>query len=103
MEHANRAAPHVLPTHQEVRKLVITPNVCGIPWNWSLLHHRGKSILDMAGRSLSCGLSDSKSAAGRKSEAADATSGGRVNASRPLYPVKSERLASSTSSDSDVL
>ncbi|KAL6845610.1 hypothetical protein ACP4OV_025105 [Aristida adscensionis] len=77
-------------------------NVCGIPWNWSLLHHRGKSILDMAGRSLSCGLSDSKSAAGRKSEAAAAT-GGRVSASRPLFPVKSERLASSTSSDSDAL
>ncbi|XP_066306935.1 protein STICHEL-like 4 isoform X2 [Miscanthus floridulus] len=77
-------------------------NVCGIPWNWSRLHHRGKSILDMAGRSLSCGLSDSKSVAGRKSEDA-AASGGRVNASRPLFPVKSERLASSSSSDSDAL
>ncbi|KAJ1285246.1 hypothetical protein BS78_03G265300 [Paspalum vaginatum] len=77
-------------------------NVCGIPWNWSRLHHRGKSILDMAGRSLSCGLSDSRSAAGRKSEAA-AVSGGRADASRPLFPVKSERLASSTSSDSDAL
>ncbi|OEL34447.1 Protein STICHEL-like 3 [Dichanthelium oligosanthes] len=77
-------------------------NVCGIPWNWSRLHHRGKSILDMAGRSLSCGLSDSKSAAGRNYEAAEA-SGGRANASRPLFPVKSERLASSTSSDSDAL
>ncbi|KAH9304085.1 hypothetical protein KI387_008489, partial [Taxus chinensis] len=32
---------------------------CGIPWNWSRIHDRGKSILDMAGRSLSCGLSDS--------------------------------------------
>ncbi|CAO2194597.1 unnamed protein product [Urochloa humidicola] len=77
-------------------------NVCGIPWNWSRLHNRGKSILDMAGRSLSCGLSDSKSPAGRKSEAAAASSG-RVNASRPLFPVKSERLASTTSSDSDAL
>ncbi|RCV27210.1 hypothetical protein SEVIR_5G309200v4 [Setaria viridis] len=77
-------------------------NVCGIPWNWSRLHNRGKSILDMAGRSLSCGLSDTKSAAERKSEAAAASSG-RVNASRPLFPVKSERLASSTSSDSDAL
>jgi DNA polymerase III subunit gamma/tau len=77
-------------------------NVCGIPWNWSRLHNRGKSILDMAGRSLSCGLSDTKSTAGRKSEAAAASSD-RVNASRPLFPVKSERLASSTSSDSDAL
>ncbi|XP_052183031.1 protein STICHEL-like 3 isoform X2 [Diospyros lotus] len=35
-------------------------NGCGIPWNWSRIHHRGRSFLDMAGRSLSCGLSDSK-------------------------------------------
>ncbi|KAF9621822.1 hypothetical protein IFM89_028410 [Coptis chinensis] len=35
-------------------------NGCGIPWNWSRIHHRGKSILDIAGRSLSCGLSDSR-------------------------------------------
>ncbi|XP_052201311.1 LOW QUALITY PROTEIN: protein STICHEL-like 3 [Diospyros lotus] len=35
-------------------------NGCGIPWNWSRIHHRGKSFLDMAGRSFSCGLSDSK-------------------------------------------
>ncbi|GAB2298570.1 hypothetical protein Dimus_032638 [Dionaea muscipula] len=33
-------------------------NRCGMPWNWSRIHHRGKSFLDMAGRSLSCGLSD---------------------------------------------
>ncbi|XAR66604.1 DNA-directed DNA polymerase [Bertholletia excelsa] len=38
----------------------IPKNGCGIPWNWSRIHHRGKSILDMAGRSLSCGLSDPK-------------------------------------------
>uniref|UniRef100_A0A0D9V5A3 Uncharacterized protein n=1 Tax=Leersia perrieri TaxID=77586 RepID=A0A0D9V5A3_9ORYZ len=80
-------------------------NVCGIPWNWSRLHHRGKSILDLAGRSLACGLSDPKSAAGRKSEAgaAAAASRGHLSGSHSLFPVKSERLASSTSSDSDAL
>lgn len=36
-------------------------NSCGIPWNWSRIHDRGKSFLDIAGRSLSCGLSDSRS------------------------------------------
>ncbi|XP_047307499.1 protein STICHEL-like 3 [Impatiens glandulifera] len=36
-------------------------NGCGIPWNWSRIHDRGKTFLDMAGKSLSCGLSDSKS------------------------------------------
>ncbi|KAA8515052.1 hypothetical protein F0562_018161 [Nyssa sinensis] len=35
-------------------------NGCGIPWNWSSIHHRGRTFLDMAGRSLSCGLSDPK-------------------------------------------
>ncbi|KAM3351225.1 hypothetical protein ACQJBY_023313 [Aegilops geniculata] len=80
-------------------------NVCGIPWNWSRLHHRGKSILDLAGRSLSCGLSDPKSAAGREPEATASASASRahLSGSHSLFPVKSERLASSTSSDSDAL
>ncbi|KAH6790277.1 AAA-type ATPase family protein [Perilla frutescens var. frutescens] len=39
----------------------IPGNRCGIPWNWSRIHHRGKSFLDMAGRSLSrAGLSESR-------------------------------------------
>ncbi|GMI72321.1 hypothetical protein like AT4G18820 [Hibiscus trionum] len=33
-------------------------NGCGIPFNWSSIHHRGKTFLDIAGRSFSCGLSD---------------------------------------------
>ncbi|XP_006644660.2 protein STICHEL-like 4 [Oryza brachyantha] len=91
--------------HEELQQHVPqdSRNVCGIPWNWSRLHHRGKSILDMAGRSLACGLSDPKSAAGRKSEAAAAASRSHFNGSHSLFPVKSERLASSTSSDSDAL
>ncbi|KAM7530488.1 hypothetical protein LguiB_033898 [Lonicera macranthoides] len=35
-------------------------NGCGIPWNWSRIHDRGKNILGNAGRSFSCGLSDPK-------------------------------------------
>ncbi|XP_062012902.1 protein STICHEL-like 3 [Rosa rugosa] len=35
-------------------------NGCGIPWNWSRIHDRGKSFLDIAGRSFSCGMSDSR-------------------------------------------
>ncbi|KAL5230381.1 hypothetical protein ABZP36_029157 [Zizania latifolia] len=83
-----------------------TRNVCGIPWNWSRIHHRGKSFLDMAGRSFSCGLSDPKSAsAARRSEAAiSAGSRGYMNGSRshPHFPVTA-RLTSSSSSDSDSL
>ncbi|CAM9000778.1 unnamed protein product [Rhodiola kirilowii] len=33
-------------------------NGCGIPWNWSIIHHRSRDFLNMAGRSLSCGLAD---------------------------------------------
>ncbi|CAA0827538.1 Protein STICHEL-like 3 [Striga hermonthica] len=36
-------------------------NRCGIPWNWSRIHDRGKSILDLAGKSLSCGISELRS------------------------------------------
>ncbi|KAG2261911.1 hypothetical protein Bca52824_068990 [Brassica carinata] len=35
-------------------------NGCGLPLNWSRIHNRGKTFLDIAGRSLSCGMSDSK-------------------------------------------
>jgi DNA polymerase III subunit gamma/tau len=88
------------------QQVLVSRNVCGIPLNWSRIHHRGKSILDMAGRSLSCGLSDPKSAsAARRSEAAtSAASCGNMNGSRshPHFPVTA-RLTSSTSSDSDSL
>ncbi|XP_047043823.1 protein STICHEL-like 3 [Lolium rigidum] len=85
-------------------------NVCGIPWNWSRLHNRSRSILDMAGRSLSCGLSDPRSAAvaARRSEAATSAGscggGGYMDGSRshPHFPVTA-RLTSSNSSDSDSL
>lgn len=33
-------------------------NGCGIPWNWSRIHHRSRTFIDRAGRSLSCGLTD---------------------------------------------
>lgn len=34
-----------------------TKNVCGIPWNWSRIHHRGKSFIE---KSLACGLADAR-------------------------------------------
>ncbi|KAH8493905.1 hypothetical protein H0E87_020606, partial [Populus deltoides] len=67
-------------------------NGCGIPWNWSGIHHRGKTILDIAGRSLSCGLSDT-----RKGSTA---SHGR---DFPGMPVASDRSSSSTKSDVEAL
>ncbi|KAK8629964.1 hypothetical protein V6N13_078778 [Hibiscus sabdariffa] len=43
----------------EARNVTRAPrNGCGIPFNWSRIHHRGKTFLDIAGRSFSCGLSD---------------------------------------------
>ncbi|KAL1560358.1 protein STICHEL-like 4 [Salvia divinorum] len=38
----------------------IHTNKCGIPLNWSSIHHRGKSFLEVTGRSLSRGLSESR-------------------------------------------
>ncbi|XP_062096629.1 protein STICHEL-like 3 [Humulus lupulus] len=69
-------------------------NGCGIPWNWSRIHNRGKTILDMAGRSLSCGLSDSRL---RK--------GGPSGHGRDVsdMPVASEYSSSSSKSNAEAL
>ncbi|KAE9598942.1 hypothetical protein Lal_00022641 [Lupinus albus] len=70
-------------------------NGCGIPWNWSRIHHRGKSFLDLAGRSFtSCGLSDPKLKKG------ELTADGR---NIPEMPVASEYSSSSTKSDGESL
>ncbi|KAI4372018.1 hypothetical protein MLD38_010305 [Melastoma candidum] len=42
----------------------VPSNGCGIPWNWSRIHDRGKTIIDMAGRSLSYGVCVEKGGAG---------------------------------------
>ncbi|XP_050223076.1 protein STICHEL-like 3 [Mercurialis annua] len=69
-------------------------NGCGIPWNWSRIHHRGKTFLDMAGRSLSCGLSESRL---RK--------GGMASHERNVdnMPVESDYSSSSKQSDAEAL
>ncbi|RDX82636.1 Protein STICHEL-like 3 [Mucuna pruriens] len=69
-------------------------NGCGIPWNWSRIHHRGKTFLDMAGRSLSCGLSDS-----RLKKGTFAANGRNISE----MPVASERSSSCTKSDAEAL
>ncbi|KAL9455868.1 hypothetical protein AB3S75_005155 [Citrus x aurantiifolia] len=70
-------------------------NGCGIPWNWSRIHHRGKTFLDMAGRSLtSCGLSDS-----RIRKAGGASHSRNV----PDMPLVSDRSSSSTNSGAEAL
>lgn len=69
-------------------------NGCGIPWNWSRIHHRGKTILDIAGRSLSCGLPDSKLKKG------GSTAHGREMADMPM---PSDYTTSSTRSDAEAV
>ncbi|XP_039125289.1 protein STICHEL-like 3 isoform X2 [Dioscorea cayenensis subsp. rotundata] len=71
-------------------------NGCGIPWNWSRIHYRGKSILDLAGRSLSCGLSDSRM---RKANGATPQRKGDTS----NIPIDFNHLSSSTYSDSESL
>ncbi|CAN8231422.1 unnamed protein product [Cochlearia groenlandica] len=65
----------------------MTNKACGIPFNWSRIHHRGKTLLDKAGRSLSCGVSDSK---GRKGESNE-----RNGCSEMMMMVKSDDDSSS--------
>ncbi|RRT61219.1 hypothetical protein B296_00044391 [Ensete ventricosum] len=71
-------------------------NVCGIPWNWSRIHYQGKTFLDIAGRGLSCGLSDSRIK----------KSGGPVpqrEGNTSNVATASDHFTPSTSSDSEVL
>lgn len=70
-------------------------NGCGMPWNWSRIHHRGKTFLDIAGRSLSCGLSDS-----RLKKGTSLTSHGR-NIS--VMPVAADDSCSCTNSEAEAL
>ncbi|KAJ0986342.1 hypothetical protein J5N97_004698 [Dioscorea zingiberensis] len=77
------------------REVSLNPrNGCGIPWNWSRIHSKGKTILDIAGRSLSCGLSDS-----RLRKAKDTASQGKITNVPFMFPSSS----SSLNSDSDSL
>lgn len=62
-------------------------NGCGIPFNWSRIHDRGKSFLDIAGRSLSCGMSDSRSKRGGQRDLGQ-------------MPVMSDHSTSSTNGES---
>lgn len=83
------------PQEQDYRDVSGIPgNGCGIPWNWSRIHNRGKSFLDMAGRSLSCGLSESGlRRGGSNSRGMDI----------PNMPGMSEYSSSSTRSDGEAL
>ncbi|WOL14662.1 protein STICHEL-like 3 [Canna indica] len=71
-------------------------NVCGIRWNWSRIHHRGKTFLDVAGRSLSCGISDSRM---KKADGTVPQRGGNTS----NVATASDHLTPSMSSDSEVL
>ncbi|KAK9093072.1 hypothetical protein Syun_027983 [Stephania yunnanensis] len=65
-------------------------NGCGIPWNWSRIHHRGKTFLDMAGRSFSCGLSDPRTRRGAS-----------ISQCRDGLPEASDLSSSSVKSDAE--
>ncbi|KAL2930986.1 Protein STICHEL-like 3 [Bienertia sinuspersici] len=67
---------------------------CGIPFNWSRIHHRGKSFLDMAGRSLSCGLTDPRLKSG------DQVPQGRDASD---FPAGSDQSSSCSKSDAEAL
>ncbi|KAJ4976010.1 hypothetical protein NE237_001116 [Protea cynaroides] len=74
-------------------------NGCGIHWNWSRIHHRGKTFLDLAGKSLSCGLSDSRLSESRLRK------GGSIPQRRDVSDMSaaSDQSSSSTKSDAEAL
>lgn len=67
-------------------------NGCGIPWNWSMIHNRGKSFIDMAGRSLACGLSESR-----------LKKGGSTSRGMDIHNMPVMSSSSSTKSDGEAL
>ncbi|XWS15872.1 hypothetical protein CRYUN_Cryun34aG0039500 [Craigia yunnanensis] len=69
-------------------------NGCGIPFNWSRIHDRGKTFLDIAGRSFSCGLSDSRLRKGGS---------GSHGRNAPEMPVESDQSSSSAKSNAEAL
>lgn len=75
-------------------------NGCGILRNWSRIHQRGKTILDRAGRSLSCGLSDS---AARRMEGLAPHSNLGSHTDHSVVPGTSDHSTSSLDSDSEAL
>ncbi|OWM91633.1 hypothetical protein CDL15_Pgr020303 [Punica granatum] len=71
--------------YQEQTNVTRAPrNGCGIPWNWSRIHHRGRTFLDKAGKSLSCGLSEKRK-------------------DGPDFPVASDSLNESSKSEAEAL
>uniref|UniRef100_A0A7N0RDF7 AAA+ ATPase domain-containing protein n=2 Tax=Kalanchoe fedtschenkoi TaxID=63787 RepID=A0A7N0RDF7_KALFE len=69
-------------------------NGCGIPWNWSRIHNRSRNFLDMAGRSLSCGLTDPRlKKAGTSPQGRDVSN----------MPLASDQSDSNTKSDGEAL
>jgi DNA replication protein DnaC len=69
-----------------------TKNVCGIPWNWSRIHHTGKSFIE---KSLSCALADARV------RDADGSSqhfqGNGSNLDRPSFHINTENESESES------
>ncbi|KAJ7298045.1 hypothetical protein O6H91_11G107800 [Diphasiastrum complanatum] len=75
-------------------------NGCGIPWYWSRLQkHRGKSFLDLAGRSLSCGYPEFS----RRAEGTVSRAQGSLGRELVLPTFPSDRSVSSLNSDPETL
>ncbi|XP_071706886.1 protein STICHEL-like 3 isoform X2 [Rutidosis leptorrhynchoides] len=80
MEHGGSHSKHDIEYGGEPNVTGVPKNGCGIPFNWSRIHDRGKSF-------LSCGLSDSRS-----------KRGGQRESGQP--PVLSDHSTSSTNGES---
>ncbi|KAH7299862.1 hypothetical protein KP509_24G034100 [Ceratopteris richardii] len=73
----------------------IPQNRCGMPWTWSKIHNRGKRLLDIECRSLTCGPSN------HLSRRLSKTSPKGVSYSKESTPITSETSDSSLNTDSE--
>eukprot|EP00250_Pteridium_aquilinum_P001871 c12078_g1_i1 orf=343-4128(-) len=92
----DRASAHTSGENDELEISEIPQNGCGMPWNWSRIHTRGKNLLDIAGRSVSCGASDPFTRRLGK-----ALSRGHLSSSEESIPLTSEFSDTSLNTDSE--
>ncbi|KAI5072242.1 hypothetical protein GOP47_0012348 [Adiantum capillus-veneris] len=92
----DRAGANMSGEADELEISEISQNGCGMPWNWSRIHTRGKNLLDIAGRSAMGGPSDHLTR-----RLAKVLSKGHLSSSEESMPMTSEFSDTSLNTDSE--
>ncbi|MCO5594452.1 hypothetical protein L7F22_048482 [Adiantum nelumboides] len=92
----DRAGTNTCGEADELEISEISQNGCGMPWNWSRIHTRGKNLLDIAGRNATGGSSDHLA-----KRLGKVLSKGHVSSSEESMPMTSEFSDTSLNTDSE--